>query len=359
MATTTVASGLRVQKWDAEFFTEYHRKSRFARYTGRSENSIIQVKEGLGKMGGDSITYSVVNRLKQDATRGAVTLAGNEEAMKNRSQRVTVELIRHGVEIDTKTEQIKTEIDLRNAAKSGLMTWAKRLLRDDTIQAFMSIDGTKFADADATARNTWLTNNSDRVLFGAAKSNAVSNVWATAAATIDNSADKLTPQAVSLMKEIARDADPYISPVTVNEDEEWFVLFVSNLGMRDLKTNTDMMQANRDARERGENNPLWTGGDLLWDGVIIKEIPEIPKVTSSIQIAPAFFCGSQALGLAYAQTTRSVEDTPRDYGRLLPIGVEEIRKVEKLRFGTDSAADTTTPKDWGMVTGWFAAVASA
>ncbi len=359
MAVTTVASGLREQVWDDKFFEEYHRASRFVRYTGTSENSIIQVKNGLGKMGGDSITYSVVNRLKQSATRGAVTLAGNEEQLKQRSQRVYVELVRNGVEIDTKTEQIKTGIDLRNAAKNALSTWAKRTLRDDTIDAFMSIDGVKFADADATARNTWLTNNADRVLFGAMKSNASSNVWATAAGQIDNSADKLTPGAISLMKEIAKDADPYISPVTVNEDEEWFVLFVSNLGMRDLKNNTDLMQANRDAWTRGEKNPLFTGGDLMWDGVIIKEIPEIPKVASSIQIAPAFFCGAQALGMAYAQTTRSVEDTPRDYGRLRPIGIEEIRKVEKLRFGTHPTQDTTTPKDWGLVTGWFAAVSSA
>jgi len=159
------------------------------------------------------------------------------------------------------------------------------------------------------------------------------------------------------MKRIAQDADPFISPVTVNEDEEWFVCFVNNLAMRDLRNNTTMAQANRDALERGRNNPLFTGGDLLWDGVIVKEIPEIPKVASSIQVSPVFFCGTQALGMAYAQTTRSVEDTPRDYGRLLPIGIEEIRKVEKLRFGTDPTADTTTPKDWGMVTGWFAAVA--
>lgn len=359
MATTLVNSGLRVQKWDDQFFTEYHRKSRFARYTGTSENSIIHVKEGLGKKGGDILTWQVVSRLKQDATRGATILAGREEALGNRSQRVTVELVRHAVEIDVKTEQIKTEIDLRNAAKDALSTWAKRQLRADTIDAFMSIDGAKFSDADATARNTWLTNNSDRVLFGNLKSNASSNVWATAAATIDNTDDKLTPAAISLMKEIARDADPYISPVTVNEDEEWFVLFVSNLAMRDLKNNANMLSANREALARGENNPLFTGGDLMWDGVIIKEVPEIPKVASSIQIAPAFFCGKQALGMAYAQTTRSVEDPPRDFGRFMPIGIEEIRKVEKLRFGTSATSDTGTPKDWGMVTGWFAAVASA
>lgn len=358
MATTLVRDGLRVQKWDDEFFTEYHRKSKFQRYTGRSANSIIQVKTGLGKMGGDSITFQFVPRLKQNATRGATTLAGNEEKLDNRSQRVYVELVRHAVEIDVKTEQIKTDIDLRNAAKGELSTYMKRLLRDDTIQAFMSIDGVAYASATPTQRNTWVTNNVDRVLFGKVKSN-YSTTFATALGNLDNTDDKLTPEALSLMKRIAQDADPYISPVTVNDDEEWYVCFVNNLAMRDLRSNSTMMQANRDALARGESNPLFTGGDLLWDGVIIKEIPEIPKVASSIQVSPVFFCGAQALGIAYAQTTRSVEDPPRDYGRLLPIGVEEIRKVEKLRFGTDATTDTTTPKDLGMVTGWFAAVADS
>lgn len=358
MATTIVRDGLRVQKWDDEFFTEYHRKSKFARYTGRSANSIIQVKPGLGKKGGDSITFQFVPRLKQKATRGAMTLAGNEEKLDNRSQRVTVELVRHAVEVDVKTEQIKTDIDLRNAAKGELSTYMKRVLRDDTIDAFMSIDGVRFADADASQRNAWVTNNADRVQFGKVKSN-YSTTFATALAAIDNTDDKLTPEAVSLMKRVAQDADPYITPVNVNEDEEWYVCFVNNLAMRDLRTNTNMMQANRDALERGKNNPLFTGGDLLWDGVILKEIPEIPKVASAIQVAPVFFCGAQALGLAYAQTTKSVEDPPRDYGRLIGVGVEEIRKVEKLRFGTDPTVDTTAPKDLGMVTGWFAAVADA
>lgn len=360
MSVSLVRSGLRVQQWDDQFFTEFMRTNKFAPYMGTNEGAMIQVKEDLGRKAGDSLTFQMIGRLKQDATRGATTLANREEAMNTRSQRVYVELIRHGVAIDTKVEQIKTDIDLRNAGRSALKSWAMEQLRTDMINALLSIDGTKFEDATSTQRNTWLTNNTDRVLFGKTKSNHSSLVHATAMTAIDSTNDKLTPAAISLMKRIAKTADPYIRPIRVKNDEEWFVLFANSLSFRDLAVHSDMQTANRDARVRGEDNPLFTGGDLIWDGVIIKEVEQLPIQadvgdSGTVDVGPALLCGAQAVGMAYAQRTKSVEDTPRDYDRILPIGVEEIRGIEKLRFGTDATVDTTTPKDWGMVTGWFAA----
>lgn len=359
MATTLVRDGLRVQQWDDKFFVEFIRNNKFAPYIGSSESSIIHVKEKLTAAAGDSITWQMIGRLKNDATRGATTLTGNEEALNNRSMRVYVELIRNAVAIDTKTEQIKTDIDLRNAGRTALKKWAMDTFREDIIEAMLSIDGVAFADATAAQRNTWLTNNSDRVLFGKLKSNASSNIHATALATLDATDDLLTPAAISLMKRIAKQADPYIMPVSVMDDEEWFVLFCNSYSFRDLANNSTMTQANRDALQRGEKNPLFTGGDLMWDGVIIKEVEQMPVYAdlgsgATVDVGPCVLCGQQALGLAYAQRTRSVEDTPRDYGRILPIGIEDIRGIEKMRFGT-GASDTTTPKDWGMVTGWFVA----
>lgn len=367
MATTLVRDGLRVQQWDDKFFAEFVRANKFARYMGTTEGAIIQVKEDLAKKAGDSVTFQMIPRLKNAATRGAVTLAGNEEALDNRSLRVYVELVRNAVAVDNKTEQIKTDIDLRNAGRDALRNWAMETWRADIIDALMSIDGVAFTASSAAQRNTWLTNNADRVLFGATKSNASSNVWATAAGNVDATADKLTPDAISLMRRLAKGANPRIRPVRVREDEEWFVLFANSLAFRDLKTNATMTAANREARVRGEDNPLFTDGDLLWDGVIIKEIEDIPtgvgaaagSGAGSINLGPVFLCGAQAVGAAWAQRTRSVEDPPRDFGRILPIGVEEIRGVQKLRFGTDAAVDTTTPKDFGVFTGWFAAVPDA
>lgn len=364
MATTIVRNGLRVQAWDDKFFTEYMRTNKFAKFMGMNEAAIIQVKEDLMRQAGDSLTFQMIGRLKQAATRGANTLANREESLNTRSQRVYVELVRHAVAIDVKTEQIKTDIDLRDAGGVALKDWALDLIRADLIDAMMSIDGTKFSSATAAQRNTWLSNNRDRVLFGATVSNHSSYVHATATTTIDNTNDKLTPAAISLMKRIAKRADPRIRPVKVKNDEEWFVMFANSLSFRDLANNATMTENNRDARVRGEDNPLFTGGDLIYDGVIIKEIEEMPitanvGASGTVDVGPAILCGAQALGMAIAQRSQSIEDTPRDFERILPIGIEEIRGIQKLRFGTSASAspsaDLTTPKDFGIVTGWFAA----
>jgi hypothetical protein len=198
------------------------------------------------------------------------------------------------------------------------------------------------------------------VLIGALKSN-YSATHATALANIDNTADKLTPEAVSLMKRIAQSASPKIRPIRLKEDEEWYVLFANSRAFRDFSINSTVTQANRDARTRGMDNPLFTGGSLVWDGVIVREIPEIEVLSGvgagNIDVAPVYMCGAQAVGLGWAQRTKSTTNV-RDYGFLHGIGIQEMRGIEKMTFGS-GAGDTDDLKDHGVVTGFFAAVADA
>jgi hypothetical protein len=203
-----------------------------------------------------------------------------------------------------------------------------------------------------------LTNNADRVLFGISKANAVSNVYATALATVDNAADKMTAAQLTLAKRMARTATPKIRPIRINNDEEWYVVFVPSLVFRDLMLDPVIINALQYAWNRGSDNPLFTAGDLIYDGLIIREIPELPVVASTIQCGASYLCGAQALGIAWAQRTKVISNQ-RDYGFMNGVGVEEIRGVAKLRFGTDPTVDTTKPVDNGIFTIWAAAVADA
>ena len=95
--------------------------------------------------------------------------------------------------------------------------------------------------------------------------------------------------------------------------------------------------------------------------MIIREIPEIRSLatisgSAGARLEPVYLCGAQAIGAAWAQRTKSTTDTD-DYEFLHGVGVQEIRRIEKLRFGTAAGADLTTPKDHGIVTGFFAAAA--
>lgn len=367
MNITPARSGLTPQLWSDRFFAEYVRQNRFNRYMGTSPDSMIQVNRDLSVKNGDTITFAAMRRLVGAGVTGNTVLEGNEELLDLRSMKLTVAPIRHAVAASDWDEQ-KSVIDLLAAAKPALKNWAMEKLRSDIIIAFSSIDGVPFVSASAGQRNAWMVNNADRVQFGASVANAVSGVFLTAAATVDTTADKMTGAILSLAKRRAQTASPHIRPIRMNEenDEEWFVCFMPSLVFRDFRNDPNVIAANKDARPRENgwmDNPLFAGGDLVWDGVIVREIPELPTLTNlgsggTTDIAASFLCGAQALGVGWAQTTKAVTNT-RDYDFMHGVGIMEIRAVGKLRFGKDATVDTTTPVDQGVYTIFTTAVADA
>lgn len=364
MAQTYAVAGLTPQQWDDQFFRDYVRASRFKRYMGTDEAAIFQLKEDLTKKKGDSVTFALVNELVGNGVTGNSTLKGNEERLNSRSHKLTVDVLRHAVAVDDWDVQ-KSVIDLRNAAKVQLREWAQKKLRDACVNALGQIDGVDYTSSTAAQRNTWIANNSDRILIGTSTANYAGAVFATDIGKIGVS-ETCSSNALSLMKRLAQAASPKIKPVYVKEmDQEWYVAFVGPRCWRDLTeddpTTNQLLLANRDARIRGVDNPLFTGDSLVWDGMILREIPEIAALgdvsgSAGCRVEPVYLCGAQAVGLAWAQRTKSTTDID-DYEFLHGVGVQEIRRIEKLRFGTAAGADTTTPKDHGIVTAFFAAAA--
>ncbi len=336
--------------------------SRYKRYFGTDEAAIFQLKEDLTKKKGDRVTFALVNELVGNGVTGNSTLKGNEERLNSRSHAITVDVLRHAVAVDDWDVQ-KSVIDLRQAARTQLREWSMKQLRDACTNALGQIDGVNFTSATNAQRDTWQVNNRDRLVFG---TGTVTQTTFASAISFSTTA-QLTPNLLSLMKRLGQAASPKVKPVYVKEmDQEWFVAFVGPRAWRDLTednpTTNVLTLANRDARVRGVDNPLFTGDSLVWDGMIIREIPEIQPLSaavasiSGLAIEPVYLCGAQAVGLAWAQRTKSTTDID-DYEFLHGVGVQEIRRVEKLRFGTDPSADTTTPKDHGIVTAFVAAAA--
>lgn len=354
MALTTVATANVVKQWDSQNYREFVRKSRFFRYTGPDANNIIHVKQDLSKKAGDQITISLVAALTGAGQTGNGLLEGNEEALANYGWPIMVETRRHAVAV-TDWDMQKTEIDLRNEAKYQLTTWGMQKLRTDILNAMGAIyDGSTYANyasASEANKDTWLANNSDRVLFGALKSNNSSNDHSASLANLNTTTDVLNYQMVSLMKRMAKMASPIVPPVRVKEDEEWYVCFVPTLPFRDLKAS--LASINQNAEVRGKENPLFTDGDLQWDGVVIREIPEIASIgnvgASSAPVYPTYFCGAQAIGHAIAQRWETRTDV-RDYQFVNGVAVHDVTGTKKTFFNN---------KQHGMLTGYVAAAADA
>lgn len=375
MANTTTSSELQVTKFLSDFFQEYIRNNRFSRYTGTSSNNVIVIKEGRQK-----IEIPLVTRLKGNGVSGTSALRGNGEAIGNHGYELSPTYYRHATEF-TREELEKPAIDLMKAARPLLMDWSMELTRDQIITAMAAIhNGTSYielASATEAQADSWLQNNHDRVLFGAAKSNAGtvgSEDHSAGILACDTTADTLSAAIVSLAKRMAKTADPHIRPIKTKEDEEWYVMFADPYAFRDLKT--DLGTSHQNAMPRDKTNPIWRDGDLVYDGVIIREVPEIDALVSSIdgsastlnlltggassaRVAPNFLCGAQALGFGLGQRPRIVVDKTYDYGFAPGVAVECKHDIDKLFFDAHDSGTASKHVQTGMVTVYTAAAADA
>ncbi len=357
MAETTLPTNNRVIRWERDFYREYIRANRFSKFMGANESAPVQVNENLQRNIGEQVNFTLVNRLTGTGVTGVNTLEGNEEQLGLRNFRVTVNRTRHAVLHDKLHEQFSS-IDLVEAKRAVLMDWFKENVRDRIITALGSIstDGsthTAYASASESDKDTWASNNSDRIVFGASAFNADHSAGL---AQCDTTNDTLTAANLQILKDAAKSANPKIRPIRVRDDEEWYVLFTHTKLFRQLQSSLATINQNAWTREEGEGNPLFTGGDLIYDGVIIKEIPEIAGLgavgASSATVAPAYLVGAQAIAYAVAQRSKMIENE-RDYGAKVGAGVQMIDAIAKMYFGS-GASDTTTPKQNGVVTGYYA-----
>ena len=359
MADTAAATGLTVQQWDEKFFLENIQEDVFSDLYGEGENAVVQVKEDLTKKKGDTITFALINRLTNDATTGSNTLEGSEEDMTSRSFPLTVNKRRHAVLISEIEEQ-KSSVGLREAAKPALKTWSQEHTRDAIITALGSINGVAYASASEAQKDAWLVDNADRVLFGAARSNNSSNDHSASLANIDATNDTLTRGAVDLMKRLARTASPKIRPVRdPGNGKKVYIAYAHPYAFRDLRSNLEGIMD--DTTAAGQAMKLFEGGDLMWGGVIIKELEDMPVYAgvgaSSIDVAPVYVLGAQAIAYGTARRWKTVEKR-FDYDDKAGVALDAIDAFAKITFGT-GAADTDDLCDHGVVTGLFACVADA
>lgn len=371
MAVTTADTTLVVQKWRRNFWREWQRENLFAPYMGNGADAVIHRIYEL-KDEGEQITIPLVGKLTGNGVSGDNPLVGNEEAMDQYGYKAQIDWWRHAILLNKK-QMRKSVIDQMDAARPLLMDHAMRKLRDDIIKALFNVgtialtgnvNGIYLPLATTAQKNTWNAANSDRVQYGAAVSN-YNATFATALLNVDSTNDKLTTASLDLMKRRVRAAtDPAIRPIRVEDGREYYVVFVGSRLFRDLKTDTDLKNSNLQARPREgkgmDNNPLFQDGDLLWSGMIIREIPEMDSLAiltgagaGSIDVGPAFVCGAQAVGYAVGQLPQPTERTEDDYGFIKGRGVETVYGVAKIQ---KQQAGTSTLKDWGVYTGFFSAV---
>jgi len=362
MAETRANANLTPTVWDEDFSVEFFQSNPFSAYAGTGANNIIRMKEDFQSKRGNGITFEFVTNLAPGAITGRQPLRGHEDKLGEYGDRVYWDMRKKGVSMH-EMDQDLAAINLREAARETLKTWAEEDVKLQVIERLGDVGSNSdvpYATSSATDRNNWVTANADRVLFGASRSN-YSTTFATAAANVDNTNDKLTTGAISMLKRMALMASPRITPIRVDSrsNRRFFVAFVHPLAFRDFTSNANATFAQVSVVSR--NEAIFMGGDREWDGVIVHEVDDMPIYTGigngGIDIAPVYLAGREALGWAIKQRYRSREQDD-DYGQVEGLGMIGKWGMKKLVYSSSIGGDNTATygKQRGLVTGFFAAV---
>jgi hypothetical protein len=377
---------------------DFLRKNRLDPFMGPDTTSpIVRLKDLSGD--GKSINVPLVTQLAGPGV-GAGTLRGNEESLDSYGFPVYADWARNAV-ANNRAVNKESSFSVRSTARSLLSGWSRRVVRDDLVDALLSIptaaaqagrlsspgnrvNGIKWSAATAANKNSWTAANVDRVLFGSVVAN-YSATFATAVANVDSTNDKMTAAVGGLMRDIAKqtgvsssnpgvyNGKPKITPwMQKDTDQEWYLCLLGDRAFRDLKADPTMYQANRDARERENSptnkNPIFTGGGLVYDGVIYLNIPEITQRllltgvgAGSIDVEPVFLLGQGAMAYAIGQMPRPTQLEDGDYDFVTGMGIEAQYGVGKIAKAPQNVASATVGDlvDWGMVTGFVSGVANA
>lgn len=390
------------------------RESRFDAYTGSGPNNIIQRVVDL-EANGKQVNIPLLDQLRGDG-KSTGQLVGSEEQLDNYGFPMWADWARHAV-LFNKANKKNSALNIRDYGTPALTSWTKRWRRDDTVDALLSIptaaipanynadpngnttqnarvNGLRWSAATATNRNNWLTANNDRVVFGHLVSNTVAGNVASSLANITAANDKMSAAIGRLLKRTAMQTTnmtnwPAIRPYEIrdNGDQEIYVCFMGSRAFRDLSADSEMQNANLQARSREsmdptKTNPIFTGAHLLKDGIIYREIPEIDQRyivgiggtaaapigplagtgagSPAIDVGPVFMCGQSALAYAIGELPQTKRRDETDYQFLDGIGIEMQYGIGKVaKAAPNQVGAIGTLKDWGCVSGFVASVPDA
>lgn len=394
--TTTPSDHVEL-KYRRQFYKEYVRESGFAPYMGVASAGLLKPIHIVldNKKGGQTTRIPLLTKLRNRGTAGSSTLVGREEPIGKYSFNTKIEWRRHAVATEEREEHYSF-IKVVDEVRPLLKLWGKEQVRDEIIDGLNMVvsnapgtadevigvpvcnpdlpDAPIKVTASAGSLNTWLTHNTDRILFGhdnvvvpsAPGVRLVAGNFAASMVNVANQAnDRFGAQMVMRMKYLARHANPIIRPIRTGEQgREFYVVFCDSDSFDQAWNDADIKQANIEARARAENassssNPIWQDGDLLYRGVIIREIPEIIKIDAAIYatsrpLGRQFLMGAQAIAFSWGMEPDFRKRKEDDYGHINGVGVTEARGCQKIQFEIPvdfgAPAGAKRKVDFGMVT---------
>ena len=348
---TTHASTVTV--WSALLMRQAQKQTYFQKFVGSGDDSMIQTKTDLEKEAGDTIKFDLLMNLTGSGVTGDTDIEGNEERLVYHQDSVVINLRGSGVKAAGKMTLKRTKHSIRTNGWSALGNWMGQIIDDDMVLALSGLVNT-------TGQTTAIEPDSDHLWNGGQAVGGTLDAVDTEAEITHAADNYFGTLVISAVKRKAKLISPKVRPLRVN-GRDHYVMFVHPYQLKALRAETAWLAAQHYANVRGEKNPIFSGAEGIWDGVIIHEFEKITTrlgaggtdaseawdttataaniLATGVYGARALFCGAQAGVIAYGQRPGWYEKD-FDYGRVPGIATDIIYGIKKTRYDS---------KDFGVI----------
>ena len=358
MAQSVSVDALRPELWQRELQKVAMDMNFFSRFMGEGENNIVQIKTGLKKSKGDTVTIPLTAKLTGNGVTGDNEAEGNEEAINAYSDSVLIDQIRQQVRLTGRLDEQKNVYDMRMDAKNKLAMWAAEFIERQIFLKLGGVNNTTITDVAGNTvgtRCTWSNTPAQVPTADTAAGYGDRYICADYTNGADSLAttDLLTPALISMAKYKAMlkqsNGMPKVNPLRI-DGREHYVMFIHPWQAYDLKNNATFAQAQREAGTRGDGNRIFTGALGMWDNVILYEHEYVPfldisavgnnfySASSGTDISAdcfrALLCGQQALAFVQAEGSFRMVEKSFDYDNIMGYSTGIIGGIQKLTFNS-------------------------
>ena len=358
MAKTAFATDneLTVKHWAAKTFKYGYFQNFFNKFVGKKvtvkkgvyiktdDNAMIIKKTEFAKnKKGDRVRYPLIDPLSGEGVIDDERLEDNEEALTSYYFDLTLRRRRHATRSEGQLSDRRPAFDVQSQSKEVLGMWLARIHDRDVVAGMSGVAnavGTIAANAPSSTRR-W---------YGGQTAAGVVESVANDAAIDSATANLFGEKVIEHIKRLATLNEPIIRPIIIG-GEPYYLMFIHGYQRKALRASTDYKAALQNAEVRGKGNPLFTGSDGLWDGVIVHTLPWIETrlgagtstaseyfeladdCASGLYVARALFCGAGAICIGYGGTPDWVEKK-FDYNNEWGVALSLFYAVAKTEFNS-------------------------
>lgn len=347
--------------WARSTWKEAREKRFLSKFEGTGADAMIQrITELTKTSGGDKAVITLIPDLESDGVVGDNQLDGNEESIKAFDRTITIDQMRNANRHKGRMAEQRSVIRFRETSKDVLAAW----LADRTDQlAMLTLSGIGYEFHTNGALRSADSQLSE-LEFAADVSAPTANrhfQWdATNGLSAGNTAAVAvadTPTYAMLVEMKAQARHTNMRPIRGKGGVEMYHVFMHPLAMAKLKLDSDYLANVRSAGVRGDSNPLFAGGIVTQDGLVIHDYRHCFNTTgatsgvnkwgagSDVDGSRVLMCGAQSL--AYADLGMPEWDEEgKDYGNQQGISIAKIQGMLKPSFPSQATGAT---EDFGVM----------